>query len=190
VGRLDKPAVSDYREMASRFLCLMGAYLEKMYQPELWHEVFAVLGSASAALAGLLIVGASVRADEVMGTPYWRLRARNSTLGLIVITLGAVLVLVPQDTSALGIELTLLNIVAACLLPGAAILQAIKHRSGQPLGVLLMAVSLYALAAAGGLSLTIQAGGGLYLTMFAYFGLMLTVVALAFGLLIPHSDKV
>jgi hypothetical protein len=164
-------------------------FLEKMYQPEHWHEAFTVLGTSSAAIAGLLIVAASVRANEVMAAPYWRLRARNSTLGLIAITFGTVLVLVPQATWALGVELTLLNALAGCLLPGAAIVHAVRHRTGQPLGVLLMATSLYAFAAAGGLSLIVQRGGGLYLTMLAYFGLMLTVVVLAFGLLLPHSNS-
>jgi hypothetical protein len=159
-----------------------------MYQPEHWHEAFTVLGTGSAAIAGLLIVAASVRADEVMTVPYWRLRARNSTFGLIAITFGAVLVLVPQDARVLGVELTLLSAIGGCLLPGPGIVHTLRHRTGLRLGVPLTAASLYALAAAGGVSLVAHRGGGLYLTLFAYFGLMFAAVAVAYELLVPHSN--
>jgi hypothetical protein len=41
-----------------------------MYQPEHWHEAFAVLGTGSAAIAGLIIVAAAVGAEKIMTTPY------------------------------------------------------------------------------------------------------------------------
>jgi hypothetical protein len=163
--------------------------LEFTYRPEQWQEAFTVLGTGSAAIAGLLIVAASVRAAEVMAVPYWRLRARNSTLGMLAITFGAILVLVRQDTNVLGVELIILNATSAALLPGPTIIHTLRHHTGLPLRIPLAAACLYALAAAGGISLIAHRGGGLYLTLFSYFGLLLVAVVNAYGLLVPYSNS-
>ena len=92
--------------------------MQNAYQPEFWHEAYIVLGGATAALAGLIMVAASVRADQIMGTPQWRLRAQNSTLAMISVTVASILVLLPQDRFALGAELIVLNVACAALLPG------------------------------------------------------------------------
>ncbi len=162
-----------------------------MYQPEHWHEAFAVLGTGSAAIAGVIIVAASVRADQIMGVPYWRLRARNSTLGMLAITIGSILVLVPQDASILGIELIVINLINACLLPGPTILNVLRDRTGLSMRIRMpvWVVCLYFLAAAGGVSLIVHWGGGLYLTLAAYFGILLTAVVNAYTLLVPHPKS-
>ncbi len=163
--------------------------MESMYQPKHWHEAFVVLGTGSAAIAGLIIVAASVRADQIMTSPHWRLRARNSTLGMLTITIGSILVLVPQDAIVLGVELIVFNLINACLLPGPVILNEFRHRTGLPIRVPLLAACLFLLAAAGGASLIVRWGGGLYLTLAAYLGLLLTAVINAYALLMPQPKS-
>ena len=169
--------------------------LEYMYQPERWHEAFSILGTSSAAIAGLIIVAASVRADQLMATPHWRMRALNSTLGMIAITIGAILVVLPQDSTVLGIELIAINLINACLLPGPVILNALRNRTRllMPLWAVinlpLLVVSLYFLAVAGGVSLIVHWGGGLYLTLVAHMGILLTAVTNAYALLLPHPKS-
>ena len=81
-----------------------GAVMEHAYSPERWHEAFLVLGTSSAVIAGLIIVAASVRADLIMGVPYWRMRARSSTVGMMCVMIGSTLVLVPQSRELLGVQ--------------------------------------------------------------------------------------
>jgi len=163
------------------------AALENMYHAEHWHEAFIVLGTASAAISGLLIVATSVRAEQLMATPYWRLRARNSTLGMMAITIGSILVLLPQDVNVLGIELIVGNLLAACVLPGPTIIYLIRNRIGLSVKVRMpvWVLFLYFLAAAGGASLIVHGGGGLYLLLVAYFAILLTAVVNAYALLVP-----
>lgn len=108
--------------------------MDVMYQPENWHEAFTVPGTGGLAIASLLIVEASDRAAEIMAVPYWRLRARNSTLGVLVITFGG-LILVRQDPRLLGIELILLNMIGGALLPGPNIIHTLRHHTGLPLRI-------------------------------------------------------
>lgn len=163
------------------------APLERMYQPELWHEAFVAVGTSSGAIAGLVLVAASVRANEVMTSPYWRLRARNSTLGTLAITIGSILILVPQDAMALGIELIVFNLIAAAMLPLPPVLTEMRVRAGSPIKLPLFVVFLYCVAAAGGTSLIIRWGGGLSLILGAYLALLLTVVYNTYTLLLPDS---
>jgi|ERR1035438_1774092 hypothetical protein len=92
-----------------------------MYHPKDWHEAYAILASGGAVLAGLIIVATAVRADQILSSLHWRLRARNSTLSMITIMIGSNLVLLPQDITLLGVELIVFNLTWACFLPGAVI---------------------------------------------------------------------
>ena len=102
-------------------------FLQNTYHPELWHEAFAVLGGGAAALAGLFMVAVSVRADRIMSTPRWRIRARNSTISMIGIMVASILVLLPQDPFALGVELIVLNLGCAISLPGRLIFYPVSY---------------------------------------------------------------
>ena len=161
--------------------------MQDIYHAEHWHEAFVVLGTASAAIAGLLIVATSVRADQLMGVPYWRLRARNSTLGMIAITIGSIFVLLPQDTHVLGIELIIGNLIGACVLPGPTIINVIRNGTAVSLRIRMpvWVLFLYFLAASSGASLIAHWGGGLYLLLAAYFGILTTAVVNAYALLVP-----
>lgn len=159
-----------------------------MYQPELWHEVYVVIGTGAAALAGLVIVAASVRADLIMSTQHLRMRARNNTLSMISIVGGSILVLLPQDATLLGIELIVFNLAWASL-PGSVIVYELRKPTGLSLRLPMLALSFYLLAAFGGVSLIARWGGGLYLTTAAYFGYLLVAVLNAYLLLLPHPKR-
>ena len=157
-----------------------------MYQPEFWHEAYVVIGTGAAALAGLVIVAASVRADLLMSKPHLRMRARNNTLSMISIVGGSVLVLLPQDAVALGVELIVFNLAWAAL-PGSVIVYELRTHPGLPLRLPTLAFAFYLLAALGGVSLILHRGGGLYLISAAYFGYLLIAVLNAYLLLLPKA---
>ena len=160
--------------------------MESMYHPKDWHEAYAILASSGAVMAGLIIVATAVRADQILSSLHWRLRARNSTLSMITIMIGSNLVLLPQDVIVLGVELIVFNLACACLLPGPVIVNELRKREGLSIRVPVLVVFFYLLAAAGGVSLIVHWGGGLYLPMAAYSAYLLSAVATAFALLMPH----
>ena len=161
--------------------------MEKAYLPELWHEAYVVLGTGAAALAGLVIVAASVRADHVMGTRHLRVRARNNTLSMISILGGSILVLLPQDATCLGIEQTVFNLAWAAL-PVSTIVHERRNPTGAPLHLVALAAWFYIMSAAGGVSLIAHWGGGLYLITTAYFAFLLITVLNAFRLLLQPDQ--
>jgi hypothetical protein len=160
-----------------------------MYHPKEWHEAYAILASGSAVLAGLIIVATAVRADQILSSLHWRLRARNSTLSMITIMIGSNFVLLPQDVTLLGVELIVFNLTCACLLPGAVIVNELRKHEGLPIRIPVLAASFYLLAAAGGVSLIVHWGGGLYLPFAAYSAYLLSAVITAFALLMPHPKS-
>lgn len=162
--------------------------MQSTYQPELWQQAYIVLGGATAALAGLIMVAASVRADQIMGTPHWRLRAQNSTLAMISITAASVLVLLPQDRFALGAELIVLNLACAGLFPGRLALHQLLNRTGVGLHAPALAIILYFLAAAGGASLIVGWGGGMFLITTAYVMFMFLATHNAYVLMLPRRE--
>ena len=70
--------------------------METAYQPELWRDLFVVLGSSSAALIGLLFIATSLHLDEIVSNPVLRRRAYNNTRYLLIVFVEAALLLLPQ----------------------------------------------------------------------------------------------
>jgi hypothetical protein len=79
--------------------------MENAYQPELWRDLYVMLGTSSAALIGLLFVVTSLHLNEVVNKPVFRTRAYNQTLYLLILVVEAVLILLPQPAAILGPEL-------------------------------------------------------------------------------------
>jgi modulator of FtsH protease len=75
-----------------------------VYQPELWREAYVMLGTAAAALIGLLFVSTSLHLDEIVNNPVFQIRARNNMFYLMVLVAEATLILIPQSTVVLGFE--------------------------------------------------------------------------------------
>jgi hypothetical protein len=89
--------------------------MEIPHQPELWQNVFVVLGSSSAALIGLLFIATSLHLKEVVNNPVFYSRAFNHTRFLLIILVDALLVLIPQPMFVLGAELVAINVLGLCL---------------------------------------------------------------------------
>ena len=66
--------------------------MESAYKPELWRDLYVMLGTSSAALFGLLLVVTSLHLDEVMNNQFYRARARNNSYYLIGLLIEAVLI--------------------------------------------------------------------------------------------------
>src|SRR5215475_12307115 len=91
--------------------------MENAYEPHLWHDAFLMLGGASAALAGLLFVAASLHSDFLMRAPHWRLRVFNNTMAITAMVIEAAIVLSPQQRNLLGWELIGFNLFFMFFLP-------------------------------------------------------------------------
>lgn len=83
----------------------MGNFMEHAFQPELWRDLYVMLGTSAAALLGLLFVVTSLHLDEIVNNPAYRIRARNNMLYLLTLLVEAALILTPQSMAVLGAEL-------------------------------------------------------------------------------------
>src|ERR1044071_8306307 len=88
----------------------MGGYMESAYQPELWQNLWVVLGSSSAALIGLLFIATSLHLDEIVSNPILRTRAYHNMGYLLIAFVDVVVILIPQSTRMLGAELAIINL--------------------------------------------------------------------------------
>ena len=76
--------------------------MENAYQPELWRDLYVMLGTSAAALIGLLFVVTSLHLDEIMNNQVYRTRSRNTTLHLLALLVESVLILAkPQPVAVL-----------------------------------------------------------------------------------------
>ncbi len=138
------------------------------YQPELWRDLYVMLGTSSAALIGLLFVVTSFHLDEIMRNPVHRIRARNMTLHLLVLLVEATLILTPQRMAFLGAELCAINL---CALPLPLVFvyhyffqrKATGKRGAYSIYRGFLNISGYLLGIAAGASLLVQSTWGMYL---------------------------
>lgn len=65
-----------------------------------------MLGTAAAALIGLLFVATSLHLNEIVSNPVYLIRARNNLFYLFTMVVEATLILIPQPMAFLGAELT------------------------------------------------------------------------------------
>ncbi|HXN04681.1 MAG TPA: hypothetical protein VN895_07600 [Candidatus Acidoferrum sp.] len=88
-----------------------------MYQPALWHDYFAVVGTGAAALTGLVFVAMTLHLDDITRDPVHRHRARTILTGLTAVFIRCALVLMGgQNGQAVAVELIgVLLIVEAIL---------------------------------------------------------------------------
>jgi hypothetical protein len=84
--------------------------MESAHQPELWQNLYVVLGSSSAALIGLLFIATSLHLDEIISNPILRTRAYHNMGYLLIAFVNAVLILIPQSMLMLGTELAAVNL--------------------------------------------------------------------------------
>jgi hypothetical protein len=137
------------------------------YQPEVWRELFVVLSSSSAALIGLLFIATSLHLNEIVTNPILRRRAFNHTRYLLTVFVEGLLILVPQPTVTLGIELIALNLFALCL-PLRLFYIFFKnkddfHHGGTAVHRLIIFIVSFSLGMVGGAALIERINWGVYL---------------------------
>lgn len=89
------------------------------YDIEAWKDFATMIGGASAALAGLLIVAMSINIDEILKFADLPARAAAALIAMLSPLVVAVLVLVPgQSTDALGAELLVFGVLLGWVLLG------------------------------------------------------------------------
>ena len=136
--------------------------MESAYKPELWHDVFLLIGGSAGTLVGLLFVVVSLHIDKISERADYNISAtidgaRYNTIHLLVVLVEAAAVLTPQPASFLGTELIVLNIYG---LRGPLAFTytyfdkaiTISSRGGFPLGLILTIIVAYLLGIAGGVA--------------------------------------
>jgi hypothetical protein len=125
------------------------------YDPAAWQDFYVMMGGANAALTGLVFVALSIHLKEVLEHPLLRPRAVIALTVLATQIVIAAIVLTPQSSTWMGVEIFFLN--ASFLVVDLRQRQtfAINRASLTSLAIRL----LYIYAA---VSLFIGAGGGFY----------------------------
>ena len=140
--------------------------MDAAYDPGAWHDFAVALGSASAALLGLVFVVVSIHLRAVIDDSVLRHRA-EIILGLLAMTLAAsAALLIPgQSREALGLELMPIALVYIAL-ASLATFRATHSPQGisrDRLARFLIGVLSAGLVFTGGLGLLVHALGGAYL---------------------------
>jgi len=155
--------------------------MENAYQPELWRDLYVMLGTSSAALVGLLFVVTSFHLDEIINNPAFQLRARYNTIFRLTTLVDAGVILAPQPMIVLGIELIAINLYGLSI-PLSNFYQIfyknrkLAHRGGFSIYRAITFAVAYLIGIAGGAALIEQWHWGLFLVTVSYFTILITVV--------------
>ena len=162
--------------------------MEDAHLPELWRDLYVMLGTSSAALIGLLFVVTSLHLDDVVKNPVFRVRAYNGTLYLLILLIEAVLILVPQPILILGTELVATNLLGLWL-PLSNIYRyfyknkQISNRGGLAINRAVTYIMAYLLGIAGGAALIDHSNWGMYLVTASYTTSLVGVVLGAWAIM-------
>jgi hypothetical protein len=137
------------------------------FQPEIWHDVFVMMGSAAAALVGLLFIVMSLYSNAIHGKPDYDMgatiqAARNNTYHLLTVMVTAALVLIPQPMLPLGAELAALHLFGLRLPVLFTYTHFIQNRGGFPFSMVATIAAGYGLGAAGGAAFAMHSGWAPY----------------------------
>jgi hypothetical protein len=151
------------------------------YRPELWRDLYVMLGTSSAALIGLLFVVTSLRIDEFMDNQAFQIRARNITLHLLAMLVQAAAVLTPQPADVLGAELVAINLCGLWL-PASFMYKAfyknkeMGKRGGVSFYRATTYLSGYLLGIVGGVGLIKLSNWGMYLVTISCVNFIVSVI--------------
>jgi len=170
--------------------------MEHTYQPESWRELYVTLGSAAAALIGLLFVATSLHLDEIVNDPVYRVRARNNSIYLLMVLVEAAFILSPQPIGFLGAELVVINLFMLPL-PLRNVYnffykdRKLSGRSGWRIYRAIAFVSGLLLGAAGGICLIKGLSWGLHLVTASCITFLVTVAMNAWSIMlgVGRSEK-
>jgi hypothetical protein len=146
--------------------------MEYTYKPELWHDLFVMIGTSAGALVGLLFVVMSLHLGKISERSDDNMRAtiegaRNNTLHLLTVLVEAAVVLTPQPLSFMGAELIAINLfgLRVPLLFTYTYLNrhiTISHRGGFPMGLILTVIAAYLMGILAGVAVFRRLDWGLY----------------------------
>lgn len=125
-----------------------------------WHDFAVMLGSAAAALTGLVFVAVSLQLRALADDALLRQRASSSVLFLFTVVAGAAAILAPQSPRLVGVEFLVL------VLTGMVFTRPGRHElRREPLSRFLVAVRAPTglLGVVADVSLIVQRGWGMYL---------------------------
>lgn len=136
--------------------------MDSTFKPELWHDLFIMIGTAAGSLVGLLFIVMSLHIDRISKRTDVNIRATidgayYNTIHLLLVLAEAAVVLTPQPLSFIGAELIVINIFG---LRGPVAFSyrywgkhiAISHQSDFPLALILTIAAAYLLGIAGGVA--------------------------------------
>ena len=147
--------------------------METAYQPELWHDLFEMIGASAGALVGLLFIVVTLHFDKISERSDNNMRAtmqgaRFNMYHLLTVLVEAAIVLAPQPPLFAGIELIGLNLFGLRL-PFTIIYKyldknlTISDRGGFPTALIATIIAAYVLGIAGGVAMIARPSWGLYL---------------------------
>jgi hypothetical protein len=177
--------------------------MDPIYKPELWHDLFVMVGTSAGALVGLLFIVMSLHLDKISERTDYNMRAtidgaRYNTIHLLVVLVEAAVVLTPQPLSFVGAELIAINVFG---LRGPLAFSykyfnkriTISPRGGFPVGLILTISAAYLLGIAGGVAAFRLFGWSLYLVtascVIKIARAVLTAWMLMFGMLQARSPE-
>jgi hypothetical protein len=169
--------------------------VDTAYRPELWRDLYVMLGTSSAALIGLLFVVTSLHLDEIVNNPGYQLRARSNSIYLIMTLAEAACVLTPQPMWFLGVEVTAFNGLGL-LIPIKNLIFIYRHRQSAWRGGFALYRAFrfilgFLLGIAGGICLLAQSNWGLYLLSASYVLFLVSVSLNAWSIMlgVGQGDK-
>ena len=147
--------------------------MESTYKPELWHDLFVMIGSSAGALVGLLFIVMSLHLDKINDHADYNMRgtiegARNNTMHLLTVLVEAAVVLTPQPLSFIGAELIAINLFGLRLPLVFTYKYFNKHitispQGSFPMGLILTIIAAYLLGIGAGIGAFRMLDWALYL---------------------------
>lgn len=93
-----------------------------------WDNFYLVAGAAAASLVGLLFVSLSLHLRALLARPDVRALARVTLANFALVLLVALVVVIPQDAHAAGLELQGVGAISALII-GGSLVAAIRRRT-------------------------------------------------------------
>ena len=162
------------------------------YRPEVWRDLFIVVGGAAASLVGLLFVVMSLHFNAFQSRLDYNLRAtvhaaRNNTYHLLTVMLTALAILAPQKPQMVGLELIGLHLFGLRLPLLFTYTHFIRNHGGFPMAMIVTISAGYLLGAAAGAALIWRPEWGLALAAVACAVLMVRTVLTAWMLMFERE---
>jgi hypothetical protein len=151
-----------------------------VYNPDLWHDFFVMLGGGAAALTGLVFVAMTLNVETIVQDPAHRYRAIGTLAGFVAVFVICALALMGgQNHQAVGAEWLVASTLAAGIYWNGYI-QAVRmggSRAGIRLGRMAVGTTCYLVEVVGTILLICGIPAGLYIASVAlvcYAAFMIT----------------